>query len=59
MKLHKGRKGQRVTNYGDRADTIYVIISGRIAVTAPRVDLKQMIDQEKIAELRDRTAMMT
>ena len=44
MKLHKVRKGTRLTSYGDNADTIYIIVSGRIVITWPKEELKAMID---------------
>ena len=43
MKLHKVRRGTRITNYGDYADTVYLIVGGRIAITYPRIDLKLQI----------------
>ena len=35
MKLHKLRKGTRLTNFGEVNDTIYFVLSGRVAVTHP------------------------
>ena len=35
MKFHKIHRNTRLTNYGENADQVYVILKGRIAMTHP------------------------
>ena len=39
IKLHKIKKNKRITNFGDNADTVYIILSGRVAITYPSQQL--------------------
>ena len=36
IKLHKVRRGTKICNFGDNADTIYCVVTGRVAITHPK-----------------------
>ena len=55
MKLHKLRKGQRLTNFGDTCDSFYLVLSGRIAVTHPNASHFQIIADHGHKILKERT----
>ena len=59
IKLHKLKKGKRVTNFGDNADTVYIILSGRVAITYPNSDLLNLSKEGGAKLLRERTCIMT
>ena len=43
IKLHKIKKNKRITNFGDNADSVYLILSGRVAITYPNQQLVKMM----------------
>ena len=59
LKLHKIRKGTRVHNFGDNADTVYIILSGRIAITYPNQQLVSIFKEGGAKLQRERTCIMT
>ena len=59
MKLVKVRAGQRITSYGDPADHIYVIISGRIAVCHPNAHYMKLLNDIDPKAFKERTQMMS
>ena len=59
MKLHKVRKGTRITNFGENADTIYLVVSGRIAITHPNAELIQLYNEGGPKLVKDRCQGMT
>ena len=58
MKLHKVRKGTRICNFGDNADTVYLILAGRVAITHPKAALMKLKEGSP-KELRERTEILT
>ena len=55
IKLHKFRKGKRISNFGDNADTVYVILSGRVAITHPNEDLINILKEGGSKLQKERT----
>jgi len=45
IKLHKVRKGTRIANFGDNADTVYLILHGRVAITFPNFELMNILKE--------------
>lgn len=59
MKLHKIKKGKRIHNFGDNADTVYLILSGRIAITYPNAQLISIFKEGGAKLQKERTTVMT
>lgn len=59
IKLHKIKKGSRITNYGELADSINVIVSGRVAITHPNALYMEIYEAEGPKGLRERAQIMT
>ena len=45
IKLHKVKKFKRITNFGENADTVYLILTGRVAITYPNTQLAKIIKE--------------
>ncbi len=59
MKFHKVHKNTRLTNYGDPADTVYVILKGRIAISHPNAAYFTIKEKCTAKQFRDRQELMT
>ena len=59
IKLHKKKRGSRICNYGEMADSIYVIVSGRIAITHPDKVLMGLHGTSMPHMVKERTEIMT
>jgi len=44
-KLNKIRAGTRLTNFGDSADTIYLVLSGRMAICHPNASYVKIMKE--------------
>ena len=58
IKLHKVKRGTRVCNFGDNADTVYLIMAGRVAITHPTATLIKL-KEGSAKVLRERTEVLT
>ena len=43
IKLHKIKKFRRIANFGENADTVYLILTGRVAITYPNAELAKIM----------------
>ena len=58
LKLIKVPKNERIFNYGQHNDTMYVVIRGQIGILYPDLTLKEIIDSQNPALLHIRTELM-
>ena len=54
IKLLKVRPGQRITTFGDNADTVNVIISGRVAISHPNELYMQIMKELGLKGFKER-----
>ena len=59
IKLHKIKKNTRICNFGDIADRVYVIVSGRTAITYPTADYFKILEEGGVKLLKEHTKLMT
>jgi len=59
IKLHKFKAGTRIVNFGEPANSIYIVVNGRIAITHPDEFYIEILAKEGQKGLRDRAQIMT
>ena len=59
IKLHKIKRFERITTFGENADSVYIIMVGKVAITYPNVELVKLLKEGGPKMQRERTMMMT
>ena len=60
VKLHKFKQGTRICNFGESAESIFLPVNGRVAITHPTGTLMALMDTEGSQKLiKERTQVMT
>ena len=54
INLHKVRAGSRVASFGETADSVYVVVAGRIAITHPNQLFLSIVNSEGQKGIRER-----